>query len=102
MPKSFSFFAGLNQDYGEARAQILGREPFLPLMQSYASIEGEESRRIIIVKHSSTRKECILSYSQRNFDKVKVELVEKEKKKKGNVILSQNGTGKDKCWKLHG
>lgn len=39
---------------------------------------------------------------QRNFNKMKVELVEKEKKKKGNVILSQNGTHKDKCWKLHG
>lgn len=43
------FLAGLNQEYDHVRAHILGREPFLTLMQAYASIQSQESSRNIMV-----------------------------------------------------
>lgn len=45
----FRFWVGLNQEYDQIRVQILGREPFLSLMQVYATVHSEESRRNIIL-----------------------------------------------------
>lgn len=49
------------------------------MMQEYASIQGEESRRNIMVNIPPQEKKCILIHSAKKSDIMKSELVEKEK-----------------------
>lgn len=49
------------------------------MMQEYASIQGEESRRNIMVNIPPQGKKCILIHSAKKSDIMKSELVEKEK-----------------------
>lgn len=44
-----NILAGLNQEDDQIRAQILNRDPFPTRMQSYAVVQGEESRKNVMV-----------------------------------------------------
>ncbi|GAV87963.1 UBN2_3 domain-containing protein, partial [Cephalotus follicularis] len=45
----FDFLARLTLDYDQTRSQILGRDPFPSLRQTYAYVQKEESRRIAMM-----------------------------------------------------
>ncbi|KAJ7961445.1 Retrovirus-related Pol polyprotein from transposon TNT 1-94 [Quillaja saponaria] len=50
----YDFLAGLNLEYDQIRVQVLGRDPFPNLRQTYAYVQQEESRRIAML-HVVTR-----------------------------------------------
>ncbi|KAJ7968090.1 Retrovirus-related Pol polyprotein from transposon TNT 1-94 [Quillaja saponaria] len=105
--KVYDFLAGLNLEYDQIRVQVLGRDPFPNLRQTYAYVQQEESRRITML-HVVTRERSAMVATP----------IPKESKgvhTRGIEIARGNDKDdlqcdycgktrhtRDTCWKLHG
>lgn len=80
-----NFLAGLNQDYDQIRAQILGREPFPNLMQAYVSVQSEESRSVMLYAPQQD-KTALAAMPQKEVDKNKANYGDENKTKESVAV----------------
>lgn len=99
----YDFLIGLNIENDHIRAQVLGREPFPSLRQTYSHVQQEESRRNAMLTHS--RSTMIPDSNQNNFIRGFTSLSEPRLADKAKMKCDYCGRTKhtrETCWQLHG
>lgn len=88
----FNFRDGVNKKYDQIRSQILNRDPFPALMQSYVARQGEESRRNVMVNAPFQERKAMAVNPQD--ESMKIEEIEKGRKK-CNILKINVGKSMD-------
>lgn len=57
-----NFLAGLNIEFDQVRAQLIGQTPFPSLREAHARVQQEESRRLVIVLNFVDRSVMVTLY----------------------------------------
>ncbi|XP_024024905.1 uncharacterized protein LOC112092593 [Morus notabilis] len=83
----YDFLAGLNLEFDQVRIQILGREKIPSLEEAISLIQGEESRRGIMLKPQTLENSALITRSE-----------QPQMLERGEVDLHT----KESCWKLNG
>ncbi|KAJ7950679.1 Retrovirus-related Pol polyprotein from transposon TNT 1-94 [Quillaja saponaria] len=103
----YDFLAGLNLEYDQIRVQVLGRDPFPNLRQTYAYVHQEESRRIamlhVVTRERSAMVATPIPKESKGVHTRGIEIA----RGSDNDDLQCDYCGKtrhtrDTCWKLHG
>ncbi|KAJ7954402.1 Retrovirus-related Pol polyprotein from transposon TNT 1-94 [Quillaja saponaria] len=103
----YDFLAGLNLEYDQIRVQVLGRDPFPNLRQSYAYVQQEESRRIamlhVVTRERSAMVATPIPKESKGVHTRGIEIARGSDKDDLQCdYCDKTRHTRDTCWKLHG
>ncbi|KAJ7951046.1 Retrovirus-related Pol polyprotein from transposon TNT 1-94 [Quillaja saponaria] len=103
----YDFLAGLNLEYDQIRVQVLGRDPFPNLRQTYAYVQQEESRRIamlhVVTRERSAMVATPIPKESKGVHTRGIEIARGSDKDDLQCdYCGKTRHTRDTCWKLHG
>ncbi|KAJ7972159.1 Retrovirus-related Pol polyprotein from transposon TNT 1-94 [Quillaja saponaria] len=103
----YDFLAGLNLEYDQIRVQVLGRDHFPNLRQTYAYVQQEESRRIamlhVVTRERSAMVATPIPKESKGVHTRGIEIARGSDKDDLQCdYCGKTRHTRDTCWKLHG
>ncbi|KAJ7961715.1 Retrovirus-related Pol polyprotein from transposon TNT 1-94 [Quillaja saponaria] len=103
----YDFLAGLNLEYDQIRVQVLGRDPFPNLRQTYAYVQQEESRRIAMLHVVTCERSAMVATpipkESKGVHTRGIEIARGSDKDDLQCdYCGKTRHTRDTCWKLHG